>query len=86
MDLNILPKEIISKIFLYLECPVAKLIKNELQIYETDHNWDYTKMYRLYYVKSFMDFSCYYFDKYMSPYDFKSYHDRFSEDTFMSDE
>jgi hypothetical protein len=76
MDLNILPKEVISKIFLYLECPVAKLVKNEIKIYETDHNWDLTKIYRLYYVKNFMDFSVYYFDKYNEPFDYMSYHNR----------
>ena len=68
-----LPVEIVSKILLYLQCPVAKLIKDEIDIYEEDHNMYYTKIYRLYYIKNIMPFNCYYFDKMCDPYDYASY-------------
>lgn len=78
MNLQILPNEIISKIFLYLQCPTAKMIRNEINIYEKDHNWDLTKMYRLYYVKNILDFSVYYFDKLYDPFDYASYNSSLS--------
>jgi len=76
MDLTILPKDIINCIFLYLRCPVGKLIKDEVEIYEIDHNWVYTKMRRCYYIKNIMPFSYYYFDKLQDPFDYDSYNNR----------
>jgi hypothetical protein len=73
MDLSVLPKEIIHKIVLYLQCPIARLIKDEIKIYETDHNYCYTKMYNLYYIKNILSFSSYCFDKYMDPFDYDSF-------------
>lgn len=69
-----LPKEIVSKILLYLQCPVSKLIKDEINIYENDHNYDYTKIYRKYYIKNILSFSNYYFDKRYDPFEYDSYH------------
>jgi hypothetical protein len=83
MSLNDLPKEILSKILLYLECPVAKLIKNEINYYNEDHNWEYTKMFKRYYVKNFMDFSVYYFDRLNEPESFKSYYDRMNDEIMI---
>jgi hypothetical protein len=61
--LPVLPIEIVNKIFLYLQSPVAKIIKDEIEIYEEDHNWEYTKIYRYYLIKNIMSFDNYYFDK-----------------------
>ena len=71
--LSKLPAEIVSQIFLYLRCPIAKLIKDEIDIYEEDHNMYYTKIYRLYYIKNIMPFNCYYFDKRFDPSEYNSY-------------
>jgi L-rhamnose mutarotase len=49
------------------------LIKDEIKIYEDDHNDVYTKMCKMYLIKNIMSFSCYYFDKLNDPYDYKSY-------------
>ena len=74
--LSSLPIEIVGKIFLYLRCPIAKIIKDEIEIYEEDHNMYYTKIYRLYYIKNIMPFNCYYFDKRFDPYEYDSYYER----------
>ena len=71
--LSSLPIEIVGKIFLYLRCPIAKIIKDEIEIYEDDHNWEYTKIYRMYYIKNILPFYCYYFDKKIDPYYYGSY-------------
>jgi len=68
-----LPNEIICKILLYLQCPIAKLIKDEIEIYEEDHNIDYTKMYKKYYIKNILPFYWYYFDKRDNPTEYESY-------------
>ena len=60
MMINRLPTEIMNMIFLYLENPEAKLIKNEIKYYEKDHNWLGNTGFYL--VKSYMTFSEYYFD------------------------
>lgn len=74
MDLiSILPKDISKKILLYLECPIGKLIKNEIEIYNNDHNDYFTKIYRMYYISNIMSFSYYYFDKLYDPYEYSSY-------------
>ena len=74
MNLSILPKDIIRSIFLYLRCPVGRLINDEIEIYTEDHNSVYTKQVRLYYIKNIMPFSDYYFDKLKYPEDYDSYH------------
>ena len=71
--LSNLPIEIVRKIFLYMRCPVAEVIKNEIEIYEDDHNWEYTKIYKMYYIKNILPFYCYYFDKKVDPYYYESY-------------
>jgi len=68
-----LPSEIVSKIFLYLQCPVAKLIQNEIDVYEVDHHWEYTKMYKKFYIKNILLFYDYYFDKRIDPYLYDSF-------------
>ena len=73
MSFSKLPIDIVSKILLYLQTPVAKLIKDEIEIYEEDHNMYYTKIYRLYYIKNIMPFNCYYFDKRFDPCEYNSY-------------
>ena len=74
MSFSKLPIELVSKILLYLQTPVAKLIKDEIEIYEEDHNMYYTKIYRLFYIKNIMPFNCYYFDKKFDPSEYDSYH------------
>jgi hypothetical protein len=68
-----LPIDILRKILLFLQCPISKLIKDEIDIYEKDHNWVYTKMYKKYYIKNIMSFNCYYFDKMIDPFDYESF-------------
>ena len=74
MNIQYLPDVLINMIFLYLQSPEAKLIKDEIQIYENDHNPYYSKRARYYYVKNFMSFSNYYFDKLYEPFDYESWH------------
>lgn len=74
MNLSTLPNDIIKMIFLYLQNPEAKLIKDRLNIYEIDHNWHLTKSYKRYYIKNILSFSEYYFDYLMDPYDYISYY------------
>lgn len=71
-----LPIEIMNMIFLYLQNPEAKLIKNEIKFYEKDHCQFYTKQTGLYLVKSFMTFSDYYFDVKINSYEYDSYYSR----------
>lgn len=73
MSFSRLPIEIVSKVLLYLQTPVAKLIKDEIEIYEEDHNMDYTRIYKKYYIKNIMPFYCYYFDKRFDPSEYNSY-------------
>ena len=72
LSMKFLPKELVSYILLYLQCPLAKMIKNEIKIYENDHNYDITRIYGVWYVQSVMSFSYYYFDKLESPDDYDS--------------
>jgi hypothetical protein len=72
MNVQRLPDVIINMIFLYLQSPEAKLIKNELKIYETDHNYYHTKSAGLYYIRNILSFSCYYFDKFQDPFEYES--------------
>jgi len=73
MDLSILPREIQHNILRYLECPIAKIIKNEINTYKTDHNSLHTRTYQFYYVKDFFSFYEYYFDKKFDPVDYNSF-------------
>ena len=79
-----LPSELWMKIFLFLENPTAKMIKNEISYYETDHNMDLTKIYRMFYVKSFMDFDVYYFDRLSDPISYNSYYTRKYEELYYN--
>lgn len=73
MNVQRLPDEIIKMIFLYLQSQEAKMIKNEVKIYETDHNDHYTKITGYYLVKSIISFSDYYFDKLREPFEYDSW-------------
>jgi len=79
--LSNLPNEIVGKIFLYLQCPLAKLIKVEIETYEDDHNWEYTKIYKKYYIKNILPFYYYYFDKNNDPY----YYDSFMKEKMIKE-
>jgi hypothetical protein len=74
MNVYKLPDEIIRMIFLYLQSPEAKMIKDQIKNYETDHNDHYTKITGYYLVKSIISFSDYYFDRIREPFDYDSYH------------
>jgi hypothetical protein len=70
-----LPDEIKSIIFYFIpRCGTAKIIKYVIDIYEKDHNYDLTKMYKMYYVKNIMSFSQYIHDNryYSEFYDYGS--------------
>lgn len=54
MNLSILPNDLIHKIILYLQCPLAKIMKSEIRMYQK---------YKYHYVRDFMSFSYYYFEK-----------------------
>jgi len=74
-EMKSLPKEIVSKILLYLECPIANLIKNEIKVYELDHNYYFTKVYKMYYISNILSFNDYYFDKLTDPQEYESFND-----------
>lgn len=84
MDLSILPKDILNIIFRYLQNPEAKLIMNEIKNYDREHNWVLTKMYKKYYVKNIMSFSCYYFDKLVEPFDYETYQESLSYEDYIN--
>jgi hypothetical protein len=78
--MKLLPNEIIAIIFQYLQCPLAKIIKDEINSYENDYktsernyNSYFIRIHNIYYVKNSYSFSHYYFDKLKEPYDYKSY-------------
>jgi hypothetical protein len=83
MNVQYLPDEIINKIFLYLETPEAKMIKDELKIYETDHNDHYTKIAGYYYVKNIISFSDYYFDKAREPFEYESWNEEYAKTALL---
>jgi len=75
-----LPNEIIIIIFQYLQCPLAKIIKDEINNYENDYkiherNYDsyFIRIHNNYYVKNNYSFSHYYFDKLREPYRIQLY-------------
>lgn len=67
LPFNKLPAEIVRMIFLYLQNPEAKLISDELKIYE---RYYITKRSGYYFVKSIMSFSNYYFVRLRDPYEY----------------
>ena len=73
MDLSKLPDVIIRNIFLYLQNPEAKLIKDKINIYEIDHNSILVSQYNQYYIKHIYSFSEYYFHYLHEPYEYDSY-------------
>jgi hypothetical protein len=72
MSVKLLPDVINNMIFLYLQSPEAKMIKDELKIYETDHCDRHTHFTRNYYIKNIISFSQYYFDKLRDPLEYES--------------
>jgi hypothetical protein len=72
--LPVLPIEIVNKIFLYMHGSSMPAIKAELDIYEVDHNYDYTRMYKMYFIKNIISFSNYYFDKRDEPEGYNSHY------------
>jgi hypothetical protein len=67
-----LPDELIRMIFLYLQSPEAKMIRDEINLYNTDHSDWITRRTGYYLVKSVLPFNNYYFDKFILPYEYKS--------------
>lgn len=64
--MTLIPDEVRKIIFYFI--PVdsymkdeTKLIKNVISVYNVDHDYDLTKMYKLYFMKSFMPFYSYVF-------------------------
>lgn len=58
----------------YYEVPAYLAIKDEIQTYYLDHNWEYSRTAKFYYVHNYMDFTLYYFDKKDEPYSYISYY------------
>lgn len=71
--LPVLPIEIVNKIFLFIQGSSLPAIKAELDIYDNDHNYEYTKIYRRFFIKNILPFSDYYFDKRFEPQYYNSY-------------
>lgn len=77
--MKLLPNEIIAIIFQYLQCPLAKFIKNEINNYENDYkihernyNSYFIRIHHDYYLKNKYSFSHYYFDKLREHYEYKN--------------
>jgi hypothetical protein len=83
MNNKCLPIEVIKKNFRYMQSPEAEMIKTQIQLYETDHNDDYTKMTGYYLIKNIMSFSDYYFDKFKEPFDYNSYKEEYSKRLYI---
>lgn len=66
------PKEIQKYIFKYisLKTESANLINNIILVYNLDHNWSYTKLAKLYYIKNILEFHYYVFDSLTDPYEY----------------
>ncbi len=65
--ISLIPKDIKKIIFYYIPVEYyikgeTQLIKNVISIYNIDHDYDLTKMYKLYFMKSFMSFYVYVFN------------------------
>lgn len=75
---SVFPPEILKKIHSYsFEIhPLAKLMKKEYKYYENDHNYDLTRYFNRYYVKSYYSFFEYFFIRMENPYDYDSYYER----------
>ena len=68
-----LPEEIVNKICLYISNPHAKLIRDEIKIYKTDHSYYHSKYNGSYYIRHILPFKEYYFDKLTDPSEYVSY-------------
>lgn len=79
LNVSQLPDELIRMIFLYLQAPEAKMIRDEIKIYNVDHNYWITQRSGYYLVRSILSFSQYYFNKLADPYEYDStYYDQFA--------
>ena len=67
-----LPIEIINYILAFapIKSPSVQCIKRVIHVYNIDHNWDYTKRYRLYHIKNIMSFYDYYCHSMDEPYEY----------------
>jgi hypothetical protein len=72
LNVSQLPDELIRMIFLYLQAPEAKMIRDQINLYNNDHNDYITKRTGYYFVKNVLPFNNYYFDKLMEPYGYQS--------------
>jgi hypothetical protein len=72
LNVSLLPDELMRMIFLYLQAPEAKMIKDQINLYNTDHSDYITRRTGYYLVKNVMSFNNYYFDKLIEPYEYKS--------------
>lgn len=67
-----LPDELMRMIFIYLQTPEAKMIRDEINLYNTDHSDYITRTTGYYFIKDVTSFKYYYFDKFILPYEYKS--------------
>ena len=64
MKLENLPKELVMKILLYLECPVAKIMKQHIKKYEKAIHIELAPYTGITYICDMYGFDTYYFDRY----------------------
>jgi|688.fasta_scaffold239119_2 hypothetical protein len=72
LNVSQLPDELMRMIFLYLQAPEAKMIRDQINLYNTDHSDYITKRTGYYLVKSVLSFKQYYYDKLLEPYEYQS--------------
>jgi hypothetical protein len=72
LNISQLPDELIRMIFLYLQAPEAKIIRDEINLYNTDHSDYITRTTGYYFIKDVISFKYYYFDKSILPFEYKS--------------
>jgi hypothetical protein len=72
LNVSQLPDELMRKIFLYLQAPEAKMVRDEINLYNTDHSDYITKISGYYFVKNVLSFKQYYYDKILDPYGYQS--------------
>ena len=63
--------------------PAYLAIKDEIQTYYLDHNWENARVCPFYYVHNYMSFTNYYFDKQTNEYSYVSYYKELRNGEFV---
>lgn len=64
--------------FANIVSPSSACIRRVINVYNQDHHWEETKIYKRYYIKDIMSFSSYYFATRDEPYNFKLGPDKYN--------